>query len=187
MPGCERARTVTSNRASTRWNHVERRTCVLPPTERERERAVSLFRWHTFATNRLLSRTSRPFLSLSLSPFNSHPRGPYDAAHAWISSSNLSVIIFTDQLAFPSTINIYIYDFNDTSIAVGRLQLFSPSHCHRALLYPSDETLLTNSPVGRHKERRRRKRERGEGRRDFVTDSIAAVLHRTDEFNCDGY
>lgn len=30
-------------------------------------------------------------------------------------------------------------------------------------------------------------RERGEGRRDFVTDSIAAVLHRTDEFNCDGY
>lgn len=41
MPGCERARTVTSNRASTRWNHVERRTCVLPPTEREREREQS--------------------------------------------------------------------------------------------------------------------------------------------------
>lgn len=41
MPGCERARTVTSNRASTRWNHVERRTCVLPPTEREREQSRS--------------------------------------------------------------------------------------------------------------------------------------------------
>lgn len=79
---------------------------------------------------------------------------------------------------------IYIYDFNDTSIAVGRLQLFSPSHCHRALLYPSDETLLTNSPGTAQ---RTEKTEEREGRRDFVTDSIAAVLHRTDEFNCDGY
>lgn len=131
----------------TMWNDV--RVCYLPP--RERERAVSLFRWHTFATNRLLSRTSRPFLSLSLSPFNSHPertlrRGSrvdfffQPVCHYIYGPAGLE--------SFPPTINIYIYDFNDTSIAVGRLQLFSPSHCHRALLYPSDETLLTNSPVG---------------------------------------
>lgn len=161
MPGCERARTVTSNRASTRWNYVERRTCVLPPTERERERAVSLFRWHTFATNRLLSRTSRPFLSLSLSPFNSHPTLRRGSRVDFFFQPVCHYIYGPAGLeSFPPTINIYIYDFNDTSIAVGRLQLFSPSHCHRALLYPSDETLLTNSPIGRHKERRRRKRER---------------------------
>lgn len=66
MPGCERAR-AHRNRASTPWNHVERRTCVCIAShrEKERERRVSLLRWHTFAANRLLSRTSRPFLSLS--------------------------------------------------------------------------------------------------------------------------
>lgn len=185
MPGCERAR-AHRNRASTPWNHVERRTCVCIAShrEKERERRVSLLRWHTFATNRLLSRTSRPFLSLS-HPVRTLRRGSrvdfffQPCLSLYLRTSCPRVLLSYDKY-------IYIHDFDDTSIAVGRSQLFSPSHCHRSLLYPSDETLLTNSPVGEHKEDGR-ERERGKGRRDFVTDSITAALHRTDEFNCDGY
>lgn len=142
------------------WNDV--RVCYLPPREREREQSrsfdgtpspltdysrepldpSSLFLCHPSTVTRedLTTRLTRGFLlptCLSLYLRTSWPR----------------VLPSYDKY-------IYIYDFNDTSIAVGRLQLFSPSHCHRALLYPSDETLLTNSPVGRHKERRRRKREK---------------------------
>ena len=161
--------------------------CVycLPPRERG-ERRVSLLRWHTFAANRLLSRTSRPFLSLS-HPVRTLRRG---SRVDFFFQPCLSLYLRTScprvLLLFYDKYIIYIHDFDDTSIAVGRSQLFSPSHCHRSLLYPSDETLLTNSPVGEHKEDGR-ERERGKGRRDFVTDSITAALHRTDEFNCDGY
>lgn len=164
MPGCERARTVTSNRASTRWNHVERRTCVLLPTEREREREQS----------RSFDGTPSPLTDYSREPldpsslFLCHPSTvtredlTTRLTRGFLLPTCLSLYLRTSwpRVLFSYDKYIYIHDFNDTSIAVGRLQLFSPSHCHRALLYLSDETLLTNSPVGRHKERRRRKRER---------------------------
>lgn len=144
----------------TMWNDV--RVCYLPPREREREQSRSFD-----GTPSPLTDYSREPLDPS-SLFLCHPSTitredlTTRLTRGFLLPTCLSLYLRTSwpRVLFSYDKYIYIHDFNDTSIAVGRLQLFSPSHCHRALLYPSDETLLTNSPVGRHKERRRRKRER---------------------------
>lgn len=116
----------------TMWNHV--RVCYLPPREREREKSRSFDGTPSPLTD--YSREPLDPSSLFLSQQSSREDLMTRLTRGFLLPTCLSLYLRAScprvLLSYDKYIYIYIYDFNDTSIAVGRLQLFSPSHCRRS-------------------------------------------------------
>lgn len=145
--------------------------CVASHREKERERRVSLLRWHTFATNRLLSRTSRPFLSLS-HPVRTLRRG---SRVDFFFQPCLSLYLRTSCPRVLLSYDKYIYTrfrrYIDRSRSFAIILTFAlPSFA------PLSERRNVINKFSRWRAQRRRKREREE--KDAATSSpIPSRLH----------